>query len=656
MKTKLLAGAAALALLGAFPTLCQAREGAGHKDEPQKVEDVVVVGQSIETTLPSLLSRHGYDVETVSREQIRDGGFVDVSRAVELLVPGAFLTTQAGPFSYVNLSLQGSRTSDVLWTIDGVRINNRLYNSTSPSDTLPAAMVERIEVLKGGHGVLYGTQAAAGVINVVTRAFTDDPAGTLTAGFDTNQGLHLNAALSDSFGRHRFVAWVSQDRSEGYEIFDVYQPGIELKKRGYDVISGGLKYGYDFTDALGLTLQLIRTSAALDYPNANGVSVNDRDETIAIGRLDYTPETGPQFFAKTYYHQWDTDYFTRPNPSAYWGYKDFGASALVRFPTRLADVDLGYDFQNYRGRDEVLLIAGETEQVHALYGQVRTTDDFSDRARLSAGLRYNSTSGSQTVVWSASGVYDLTDALYVEVSGGTSFVLPDAEKLYGVDPCCAAGNADLEPEESLNLNMALGGRFGSGPDASSWQVTGYWREVENLIAEDTSSPPAGFDSVYVNIDGKTDVSGAEAVLRARLSDAFSVVAAWSYSRERSRTTGLQIAGRPEHSGKVSLNFDPEALPLGASATIKFVGETQTTVNGFGQRSFGDYAVVDLSAHWFLDQSRRTRLGVRVDNALDEDYATTVTSAVRRGSSPSVRYMYRRLGMPRTAYVSVGYSF
>ena len=237
---------------------------------------------------------------------------------------------------------------------------------------------------------------------------------------------------------------------------------------------------------------------ALDYPSQSGVSVNDRDETIGIARLDYTPASGPQFFVKSYYHQWDTDYYTRPNPSKYWGYKDFGLSALGRFRTRLADVDVGYDFQNYKGLDEVLLIAGETEQVHALYGQVRTSEAFSSRARLTAGARYNHAGGADTVVWSASGVYELTDSLYVEGSLGTSFLLPDAEKLYGIDPCCTRGNPNLKPEESINYNLALGGRL-AGAWPLTWQVTAYQREVTNLIATDNSNPPDGFEGIYLSL-------------------------------------------------------------------------------------------------------------------------------------------------------------
>src|SRR5690606_2599128 len=146
--------------------------------------------------------------------------FVDVAQSLEMLVPGLQLTTQAGAFSYVNLQMQGSRSSDVLWTVDGVRINNRLYNSTSPADTLPSSMVERMEVLKGGQGLLYGTQAVAGVINLVTRSFSDTPGGAIDVGSDSNDGLHVNGYVRGALGKHKLIGWASQDRTDGYEIYD----------------------------------------------------------------------------------------------------------------------------------------------------------------------------------------------------------------------------------------------------------------------------------------------------------------------------------------------------------------------------------------------------------------------------------------------------
>ncbi|MDP2286364.1 MAG: TonB-dependent receptor plug domain-containing protein, partial [Pseudohongiella sp.] len=255
-------------------------------DPESTKQEVLVTERSIENTLPLELSRYGADLEIVTDSQVRNHGFVDVAQSLEMLVPGLHLTTQAGAFSYVNIQMQGSRASDLLWTMDGVRINNRLYNSTSPADTLPSSMIERLEVLKGSHGLMYGTQAIAGVVNVVTRGFSETTDGSVVLGTGSDGIRRLNGYVRGALGGHKIVAWVSKDQSDGYEIYDNYQPTAVNRKRGYDVDSLGLKYGFDFSENLALSMTGIRTNATLDYPNVSNVSVNDREETILSAKLD----------------------------------------------------------------------------------------------------------------------------------------------------------------------------------------------------------------------------------------------------------------------------------------------------------------------------------------------------------------------------------
>lgn len=92
----------------------------------------------------------------MTSEEIRNQVFVDAQQAMQMKVPGLFVASRGGPFSYMDISLQGSRNADILLLVDGVRINNRLYSGTM-SDTLPASMIESIEVNKGGQGLFYGT-------------------------------------------------------------------------------------------------------------------------------------------------------------------------------------------------------------------------------------------------------------------------------------------------------------------------------------------------------------------------------------------------------------------------------------------------------------------------------------------------------------------
>jgi vitamin B12 transporter len=77
------------------------------------------------------------------------------------------------------------------------------------------------------------------------------------------------------------------------------------------------------------------------------------------------------------------------------------------------------------------------------------------------------------------------------------------------------------------------------------------------------------------------------------------------------------------------------------------------VSSIGPVQHGDYTVVDLAGGFYFDRDRHHRLGVRLENALDEDYATSVGRATRDTGG---FYPYRNLGMPRTLHATYSYSF
>lgn len=638
---------------------------AAQADEVNEVDTLVVTAR-LEETLPQDLARYGSDLEAISSETVRANLYVDLSQALQMQTPGLFVAPRNGPFSYVDLSLQGSRTGDVLWLVDGVRINNRLYTATSPADTLPASMIERVEVLKGGQGLFYGTQAAAGVINVVTRGFTEDFDGQLTAGGDSNSGVHADVYVRDTIGPHRFVLWVSKDESGGYETFDVFQPSATARKRGYDVVSFGGKYGVDITPDLSLNLYLQHTDAHLDYPGARltRLSFNDRDEEIASASLEWRASDRVQLSVKGYYHDWDSVYSTvnnvPNNPAAppvvvddltYWGYEDFGVSVLAKLNLhRGFEYQLGYDLQNFNGRDEVLLIAEQTERVHAFVGQVRTTDELFDRARFAAGVRHNRTGGAEATVWNVSGAYDLADTIYLRGVAGTSFILPSAEQLFGIDPCCAVGNPDLQPERSLNVNLSIGGET----ERFRWEAAGFWREVEDLIIDDYDQPGLP-DGIYVNTDRTVKVEGFELQAFYRITEALAAQGSYQWTRARADGSDDQFDRVPETLAKAALIYDPRDRPWGGSASAAWTGSVHQPVTGFGRQDYGGYLIVDVAAHVWLDGAdRRHRLTARLENAFDEAYATRLNSGLT-DAGPG-RFMFRFLGVPRTLHLAYAYSF
>lgn len=659
--------ALALATCAAAALGCGSAAGA----EATPVSELVVTG-GLEASLPTELSRYGDRMDVVTAEQIQQGGFVDVGQVLERRVPGLYLSPQSGPFSYNTASLLGSRQGEILYLVDGVRISNRLYNTTPPLDTIPAHMVERVEVLDGGQGLFFGTTAVAGVVNIVTRSFTEEPHGRLEIGGDTNDSFTASAYASGAVGPHKLVAFASYDEARGFQAFPdgEIQPSATDRNRGYRLTSGGLKYAFDFSPDLRFSAEYIRTAGYVDFirPVDAARAVNKRDEQIAMAKLDYTASDRLQFFLKGYWHDWSSHYDEVDNvgggarahvdDNEFWGFWDYGLNAVAEFkPARGIETYLGYDAQRYWGRDDVLIIAQQKEMTQAVFGQIRITPEALANTHLAAGVRYNAPDqGESATVWNVSGRYNLTDSLFVRGSVGTAFRLPDAESLFAQDPLNNGeiGNPNLKPEKSKNLNLAVGGQVG-GPGATwTWELVGFARDTKDLIdlSGDTPDPDV---LTFINLPGTVRARGFEAVVTGDLSADFAVQASYTHSSTHSAGSSPQLAGVPKDIAQGVFTWRPTGRGFGGSVSASWVGDVVDQVSsGFGRVEHGRYTVVDLDAWVGFGPDNRHRITARLENALDEDYATHVSRAFR--DSDGSPYLLHYRGVPRTLHVAYSYNF
>ncbi len=634
-------------------------------------EELVVTGRRLEETIPQELERFGNRLETVDRSAIDLGGFHDVSQTLQMQVPAFYVAPKNGPFDYMNCSLQGSRCEDVLFLVDGVRIANRLYKTTTPLDTIPAHTIDRVEVLYGGQGIFYGTQSVAGVVNIVTSSFSGEPGGSVDIGLDEHGGRHVSADYRTGFAGHHFVLFASRDESDGFEPYadEDIEPSATQRKRGYEVSTFGLKYGYDFSPSSRLSVLLQRTDNEVDNALPYGIAkrVNRRVEDLVTLKWDYAIGEDVDFYIKAYYHDWDTRWDDIRNDigpdgtltgtqtvlfaDTFWGFEDYGVTALASIRANDAiEYSVGYDYQRFWGHDDVWRIDDKTETAHALYGQVRTSDTVLPNSDLAFGVRYNTTSGNADgTVWNFSGRHDLTDRLYLRGQIGTSFRLPDAEELYLNEENAEAGNPNLESEESRNFEIGLGG--GSASGTFGWQLVYFAREVDNLIGVDFDDP-AFPDGIYTNFDRTAKFDGFELILNGNLTDTLSASLSVTVSDARLEGASGQIQDIPESLAKLGLTYRPTAAPLELGVSLLRVGDVYDDVSRIGRIEHGGYTVVDLSGAYYLDPARRHRIGVRVENVFDEEYATSLGRGARDIDGSA--YAYRNLGAPRGVTLSYGF--
>jgi vitamin B12 transporter len=628
-------------------------------------EEIVVVGDRLEESVPLELEEYGAQVHVVDRQEILDGGFIDVGQALQSAVPGLYLAPKNGPFDYVNASLQGSRTKEVLWLVDGVRISNRLYDTTTPLDTLPAHMVERIEVLEGGQSLFYGTQAVGGVINVITRSPAAAADGSIALGVDSNDGTHLDGQARGGAGVHRFVVYASSDEADGFQPFrdEDYQPSATDRERGYDVLTLGGRYRAAIVPELLISAQVQHTDATLDFAAAEdrAESFNERDEVITSVKLDWSPSERFDLYAKGYWHDWDAT-FTHinndlANPGglividdrAIWRFSDTGFNLVGE----LAATDevswlFGYDYQSYDGRDDVFLIAPQSESVSALFSQARFEFDLLDGLNLALGARHNEPSDGQSkTVWNVSS-HLAFDELYARALVGTAFRLPSAYELYVVDPCCEQGNPNLVGEESFNFEVGLGGQHARW----RWEGVLFSRNVEDLIGIDFDLP-AFPDGLVVNTEEEVEVFGYELLAGLELSDTVSATLSYQRTEAEARGGSQQIPDVPVDTARLALDWRPDALPLALGLVLRHVGDVFDTVSGgVGRVEHGNYSVMDLSGAYTF--AERHRIGLRLENAFDEEYDSSVVR-VRRDVDGS-SYGAGNLGTPRTLYASYSLGF
>ncbi|NWB07164.1 TonB-dependent receptor [Pseudomonas sp. D5002] len=618
-------------------------------DPPLELKQQIISAPSVESTTVADMAQYGSKVEIVTREQIeRAGPAADVSRVMQMFIPGLYVAPKNGPFDYGTYSLLGGRNDDTLILLDGVRLNNRLYGGLY-LDTLPANAIERIEVLKGGQSLLFGTQAVSGVINIVTRSpQTREASGEVNLGADTFGGTTGDARVekifNNGFGDLGLLAYVSRNVSEGYQPFrNRDMKNVSDKKRSYEVTTFGTKAIQSFGDDTRLELFYQYADANLDFarPVDNHKTTNDRVQQIATATFEQTLNERLSYFVKGHINDWDTRYTrinniegggTRAiNHNDYWGFTDWGVQAEGKavLPGEHVLV-FGSDNQWFKGQDDVLIIDDNKAQAHALYTQLRPNIEALPNWHPSIGVRHEAMSGGDSAtVGMLTSLYDLNDNWALRGQYGTAYKLPNAEQLF-VNEDDEKGNRNLKPEKSRNAELGIDYKGSLLARDFSASVTLFKRKITDLITLD--------DIQWVNGQGQIQMRGFEADAKLQLNEQWSVQADMTRNLTESRA-GVTINDIPGFFARSRVGYESADRLWGAGTAVRYIGDIASSK----KVEYGNYTVVDADAYRYLDNAHQHRVSLLVENLFDRDYVTSRASNVDNLGRPftsEVRYTYR----------------
>jgi vitamin B12 transporter len=631
----------------------------------EPLSPLIVEGRQIEEKLSAELAEYGHQVVVIQGEDILKQGYSDINEALAKMVPGLIIVPKSRG-DYTNFWMNGNR--NILWLMDGVRLNNRLYGSAYV-DTIGIHMIDRVEVLIGGEGLFYGTDSSSGVVNVITKKATEYLSGEIGGAVGT-KGFHDSwATISAGIGRHRFLLSAAYDAWDGFLPFEARRYEIASNrdpvKRGYDRSNITLKYETELhlEGNNSLSVSIARNDGA--FPNlgvANHINVNHRLEHVGILKWDHDVTPNYSYYLKGYFHSWWTKYdvqnlqYQWTSWKKVWGYEDWGINFLnsLRFDAG-HELLFGYEFQSYWAKDYFLVILPQHEQVHAVFAQFRPKFSFWEGWNLALGARYNFTNVQDSFIWNVSSKMPILgdDRLFLRANIGTSFILPNAEQLHADQPTYR-GNPDLKPQSSLSATVGLS----SYTEMFDFDLGVFLERVTNRMFLDTQTPKRVFQNA-----GRSEIRGGIISVKARPVAGLALSASFiKQGAEEVSNLGVKthrISGQPNEFLKLGMQYDGEfggGQKFGIGIYSTWMGHVYGNYSQLGGWvSYGDYWLADANLYYKPVDS--VRITLSLSNVFDTQYSTGTPTYTADPESPQgYRLFANPLGAPFTATLGVSYSF
>jgi len=168
-----------LLLVNSFSVKAQEDVDAFFSMSPAELANMPV---TIATGTPKPIFQSAGVTSVITAEQIKSMGATELHEVLET-VPGVHAGLQENNYDY-NYSIRGIRSganSQVLMLLNGTRITTPFQGTLMTGTELPIEAIQRVEVIRGPGSALYGADAFAGVINIITKKAKDINGTTLGA-------------------------------------------------------------------------------------------------------------------------------------------------------------------------------------------------------------------------------------------------------------------------------------------------------------------------------------------------------------------------------------------------------------------------------------------------------------------------------------------
>ncbi|MDE6280172.1 MAG: TonB-dependent receptor [Paramuribaculum sp.] len=591
--------AAIVFLATIFPAVAQGES----PDSIRSLGEVVVTGTNAGIS-KNLLP---YSVSVVGPERLNSTGRQQVLSAISGVVPSLFISERSifgfgvsnGGSGHIKLrGVGGDRASAVLMMVDGQPQFAGIY-SHHIADFYNKEYVERVEVLRGPGSVIYGSNAMAGAINIITKdANRKGIKATLSSQYGSYNTWLSSLTGSARYGKFSSLVSVSYNRTDGnLKKLDFKQTDL-YAKAGYD-LSSQWKLGADYTfmqfignDPIYPTLSNPESSDIYHQNVLRGaasLSVTNRYENTT-GQIRVYGNYGNHFIDDPrHFHSTDS----RLGVTAYQN---------IRLPLGFSGT-LGFDFDTYSGQIPTSGGVNHTPGAMATIS-TKTITEYSPYLTLSKSIAANlinlngglrmANSDKFKTQWVPQFGFALNPAEILSLKGTVAmgYRNPSFRELY----LYRMANPDLQPEKMINYDLSVSKNFSRYFSAD---LTLYYSRGRNMIQV--------VDMKNVNT-GRFINKGIELSANSHPVDNLWLFASYSFLH----TSLSNLTGAPRQQYYVGAQWNP-VTRLRVDADLKGVAHLFVAED----IKYQNYALVNLKLTYTL--CRYVDLSVNMENITNARY-------------------------------------
>ena len=567
-----------------------------------EINPVVVSASRMEQPLSQVLS----SVSVITRHDIEKSQAASLADLIQGEA-GFEFGRNGGPGSTTSFFLRGQESKNVVVLIDGVRSQTDGNGSLTVTD-VPISQIERIEVLRGNAGALYGEAAIGGVINVITRAGKGAPKAYGLATVGSRKTTELSVGYGGRVEDTSFDFNAGASGTAGFSAINADRnssanPDRDAYRSQY--VAGKVDHKIDPTLRVGARASA--KSSVVDYDNAYGT----RSET---NQFQIKTDSVGAYVNKRLTDDWMTNFDASASNFSYDDLKN-GVVASTGYYTGQQDVfrwSNNYALHSSTNLNFGLDRSNEKFQQRNTYDAKRDTTGYFvgvlsnlDRWSFQANVRRdtltidNSKSSGAVKKDFADNThllglgYQMTPEWRLTSTASTGFRAPAANDLMG-----AYGNPNLLPE--THRSQEVGGVY--SVEKTLFRVVYFQTRTQDTIAYVGNTPQNS---------GETKNKGYELTARA---DIFgnSVKGSLIFQDPWNVTTNSLPGRRAKQYG----SFDISRLIAGYEVGTKFAGSSARSNFG-GSTDLAGYSTWALYASRKMDTDWTAR--VKLENAFNRTY-------------------------------------